>query len=183
VVTSCRVTLRGKGERHTYAWIVPSVPGTLCTPPISLPEASQAPRVAGEADGMPSSMLVGRAARPSASQRKSSKKACALRPRCTLVPSLAVCRKASYREQNRPRALVTSSAMERSSPMTCCHFLVEFRHWVAGILARMAWRRSTLWIGNWIVFFTVYRTQPNTVFLVAQVASPFNNFLIDAGSW
>jgi hypothetical protein len=116
----------------------PLVPGMKFTPPVSLPEASQATRVADELEGTTSSMLVGREARPSASQRKSSKKEWTWRPRRTLAPSLALWRNASRKEENMPRAPGTANTIERSSPMTCCHFLVEVRRCVLGMPAKMA---------------------------------------------
>jgi hypothetical protein len=125
VVTSCLVTLMGNGARHKYGWMVPFFFGTKYTPPIYLPEASSAPRVAGNAAGMTLSMLVGLFAIPSSNQRKSSKNACTWRPNCTWVPSFTLWRKDSCNEQNIPRAPGTTSAIKRSWPMTCCHFLVE----------------------------------------------------------
>jgi hypothetical protein len=66
--------------------------------------------------------------------------------------------------------------------MTCCRFLVDVWRWLVGMPVKMVCSRSTIWVGSWMVLVGVSSTQPNTVFLVAQELSPFNNFVADAGS-
>lgn len=61
----------GNGWRHNMGMILPSSVGTKWTPPIPVPEASQAPIVWGGSIGISSAMRVGRAMRLVASHRQS----------------------------------------------------------------------------------------------------------------
>jgi hypothetical protein len=152
-------------------------------PPIPIFEASHAPLVPGFVDGTTSSMLMGRMPSSSANHQKSCKNACTWQPSLTCVPSLALWRRASRKEQNRSRAHGMANVMDRSLPITFCHFLVEVRLWAGVMLARMEFRRFTRCAGNGVVLVVVSSTHPRTTLRVAQVASPFNSFLMETGSW
>jgi hypothetical protein len=92
-------------------------------------------------------------------------------------------RRASCKEQKRTHAPGMAKVMDRSSSITCCHFVVEVCLWVSGMLARIVYSRSTRCFGNWMVLVVVPSTQPRTTLRVAHVTSPFGSFLMEAGSW
>jgi hypothetical protein len=107
-------------------------------------------------------MLVGRYTNYSANQQKSCKKACTWWPIPRRVSLLNLLQMASCKEQKIPRDPDMANAMDRSSPITYCHFLVEVRRWVSGMLARMMRSCSTRWASNWIILVVVSITHPRT---------------------
>ena len=72
--------------------------------------------------------------------------------------------------------------MERSSPSTLYHFLVEIRRWVEGMSARISakrlWRRG----GREMVRAAVSMIHPRTNLRVDHVQSPSRSFFKDTGS-
>ena len=75
-----------------------------------------------------------------------------------------------------------ASAIERSSPITLCHFFSEILFWVGGTDARISLRRSMRCCGRLMVSATVSSSQPSTSLMVSQVQSPCRNFFNDMGS-
>ena len=75
-LTSRSRTQSGNGDRHKTGCVFPFSSGIKCIPPMPLPAASQAPKVAGYLSGTSSAIRVGREATSSARFRKSSRKPC-----------------------------------------------------------------------------------------------------------
>ena len=91
-------------------------------------------------------------------------------------------RSASCRVENRPRAPGIAVAIERSSPSTWCHDFVATCFWSLWIDASISCSRCARCAGSVSIFLRVLTTHPSTIFVVAQVASPFSIFLMEAGS-
>jgi hypothetical protein len=100
----------------------------------------------------------------------------AMAARSHTLPSLSLWQMASCKEQKRPRAPGMANAMDRSSPITCCHFLVEVCLWYGVMLSNMACSYATRRGGNWMVLVVVSSTNPSNTLRVDQVALPFNSF-------
>jgi hypothetical protein len=90
---------------------------------------------------------------------------------------------ASCNEQNIPSATGLDNSMNWISPITCCHFFVDVRRWVGGILTRIVCSLSTRWARNQVILVVVFSNHPRTTLRVAQVALHFISYLIVAGSW
>jgi hypothetical protein len=72
--------------------------------------------------------------------------------------------------------------MESNSPRSCCHFFREMRFCEQDTESINSCKRERRWAGKEIVFATVSKIQPRTVFYVVHVVSPFPIFFKEAGS-
>ena len=72
--------------------------------------------------------------------------------------------------------------MDRSSPKTLCHFLIDTLRCVTGMLIRISARRSCRCGGRDMVIATVSTIHPNTFRTVDHEQSPFISFFNDTGS-
>ena len=151
------------------------------TPPIPMPEASQAPRTVGGV-GTSSVSLVGLELTSAAIHWKSNRKSWTCLWSRSLLPVGSGCLKASWRVLKRPLAPGMASVMDLSSPRILCQVLVAIRRCVGLMLDKMSWSLVILCGGSSTVSWRVSRSQPRTTFLVAQVASPLRHFLMEAGS-
>ena len=93
------------------------------------------------------------------------------------------CNRKPPEEQKRPAKPGIVMDIERSSPKTLCQVLVATDRSERGIESKISKRRAARCSGRDTVFANVSKSQPRIIFVVDQRASPFRNFLIDAGSW
>lgn len=83
---------------------------------------------------------------------------------------------------NKCRAPGKAMAMDRSSPKTLCHFLVEILRCDLGIEARISAKRSWRCCGRVIVMATLSTIHPKTFRMVDQEQSPWCSFFMETGS-
>jgi hypothetical protein len=84
--------------------------------------------------------------------------------------------------ENRPLHPGIAIDIERNLPMILCHSFVAIVRCECGIEWSISSKRAALCSGNDIVLLIESTSHPNMTIDVAHLASPFFNFLMDAGS-
>ena len=97
-------------------------------------------------------------------------------PQFKVICLLLTWRGASCICLKRPHASGRASNIERSSPRQRCHLSTLMHFWVAGILARIFWKRSAWCDGNDIIMLIVSTTHPRRSFQVDHEQSPASKF-------
>jgi hypothetical protein len=98
------------------------------------------------------------------------------------MPWLHLCHRTSCKTLKSPFPTGMANTMDNSSPSNFCHFTTVVQSLEGAKESISSKSRRTLCEGRWMVMVSVSNCHTNIKFLVAQVSSPFNIFLIEAGS-